>query len=166
MVRTCERRVIVKPGWFPYDLQRSEICDTIADRSAPRCRRMETSVPGVCGDLRHTVWMIGNVESSSTSLTITPLPTKTFFNGNVCLRWSASYRRLTIVRLETRPIWLEASAFLFLFALQTIRGTLVSDRFRFKWKHLLPVPSIVCSKTDADSFRWSQTVADHMETRL
>ena len=26
--------------------------------------------------------------------------------------------------------------------------------------------TIVCDKTNADSFRWSQTVADHMETSL
>ena len=56
----------------------------------------------------------------------------------------------------------------FFLASQMISGTLVCDRFRFKWKHLPPVFTIVCDidKTDADSFRWSQTVTSHMETRL
>ena len=47
-----------------------------------------------------------------------------------------------------------------------ISSTLVCHRFRFKWKHLPAVFTIVCNKTDADGFRSSQTVADHMETRL
>ena len=111
-------------------------------------------------------WMIVKVESSSTFPTITTLPTKTIFNGNVCLRWSVSYRRHTIVRLETRPIRLEVRARLFLLASQRNSGTLVCDRFRFKWKHLPAVFTIVCDKTNADNFQSSQTVADHMETRL
>ena len=93
--RTYLRTIAVKDtevkAWFPYDLQRSAIglrsvCDTIADRSAPRRRHMKICVPGVCGDLRHTVWMIGKVESSFTFPTVAKLPTKTFFNGNACLR--------------------------------------------------------------------------------
>ena len=77
------------------------VFDTIADRSAPRHRHMEPSVPGVCGNLPHMVWMIGKVESSSTFPTIMTLPTKTIFNGSVCLRWSVSYRQHNIVCLET-----------------------------------------------------------------
>ena len=103
--------------------------DTIADRSAPRGRHMETFVPVFCGDLWRMVWMIGKVESSFTFPTITTLPTKTNFNGNVCLRLSVSYRRHTIVRLETRPVRL--SARLFLLGSQRISGMLVCDRFVF-----------------------------------
>ena len=54
-----------------------------------------------------------------------------------------SYRRHTIVRLEKRPIRLKVSARLFLLALQRISGTLVCDRFRFKWKHLPAVFTII-----------------------
>ena len=107
-----------------------------------------------------------HVESSSNFPTITTLPTKTIFNGNMGLRWSVSYRRHTIVRLEKRPIRLEVNALLFLLPWQRISSTLVCDRFRFKWRHFPPVFAVVCDKTDADSFRWSQTVADHMETSL
>lgn len=84
----------------------------ICDRFAPRCRHMETSLPGVCGNLQHMVWMIGKVESSSTFPTLMTLPTKTIFIGNMCLRWSVSYRQHTIVRLETCPIRPEASSLL------------------------------------------------------
>ena len=35
------------------------VCDTIADRTAPRRKHMEAFVQGVYGDLRNTVWMIG-----------------------------------------------------------------------------------------------------------
>ena len=41
---------------------------------------------------------------------------------------------------------------------------MICDCFRFKWKHLPPVFTIVFDKADADSFRSSQTIADHMET--
>ena len=64
------------------------------------------------------------------------------------------------------PIGPRSSDLLFLLASQRISCTLVCDRFRFKWKYLPPVLTIVCDKTDADSFRSSQTVADHMETTL
>ena len=56
---------------FPYDLQRSAAAIGLL-HGCP-------FVPGVWGDLRHTVWMIGKVESSSTFPTITKLPMKTFF---------------------------------------------------------------------------------------
>ena len=66
-----------------------------------------------------------------------------------------------IVRLETRPTKLEVSA-----RRRGLSGTLVCDRFRFKWKPLPAVFTIICDTTDPNSFRWSQTVADHVETRL
>ena len=88
-------------------------------------------------------------------------------NGNVRLRWFVSYRRHTVVRFETRPIRLELSALLFLLASRRISDTLVCDRFRFKMETFAScVFTIVCDKTNADSFRSSQTVADHINQVL
>ena len=72
-----------------------------------------------------------------------------------------SYPPHSIVRLETRPTKLEVSA-----RRRGLSGTLVCDRFRFKWKPLPAVFTIICDTTDAISFRSSQTVLDHVETRL
>jgi len=43
---------------------------------------METFAPGVCDGLRHTVWVIGRVESGSTFPTIATLPTNEISDGD------------------------------------------------------------------------------------
>jgi len=46
---------------------------------------MGTFGHGVCDGLRHTVWMIGRVESGSTFPTIATLPTNEISKGDVGL---------------------------------------------------------------------------------
>ena len=65
------------------------------------------------------------------------------------------YRRQTIVRLETHPIRLEVSAFLFLLSSQWISGMLVRDRFKFKMETF---PSCVYDRLRQD--RRTRTASD------
>ena len=73
-----------------------------------------------------------------------------------------SYRRHTIVRLETRvvsyPIRFKVSVWLFLPDSQRISGMLTCDHFRFKWKHL---PALLRSS----AVRPTQTVSDPVADR-
>ena len=141
------------------------VCDTITDRSALQCRHMETSFLASAVICSTQSWWSGKL-----NIVLFSQPLRCFwlrqFLMETCLRWSVSYRQHTIVRLETHPIRLEVTVLLFLLASQRISCMLVCDCFRFKWKHLPPVFTVVYHKTDADSFRWLQTTPDHMETRL
>ena len=66
----------------------------------------------------------------------------------MCLRWFVSYRRHTIVPLETRSIRLKVSALLFLLASQRISGTPVCDRLN------------ICLLRRSSAIRPSQTATD------
>jgi len=58
---------------------------------------METFAHGVCDGLRHTVWVIGRVESDFTFSTIATLPTNEISDGNAALGCSVGYWRHAIV---------------------------------------------------------------------
>ena len=100
-------------AWFPYDLQ------PCATRS-PIGLHHVAEIWNIC--LRHRRWSAAHglddreswiYNCSSTFPTITTLPTKTNFNGNVCLKWTVSYRRQTVVRLQT---WSKCAPFSLCFA--------------------------------------------------
>ena len=61
---------------------------------------METLFSSIGDDLRHTVGTVGRVESTSTFPTITTVPTKTIFNGNVCLGRSAAIADISFFLLN------------------------------------------------------------------